>query len=388
MISNLEGIQQTDVITSADYFDPEEYQMGFGDNIWISFPGGVPFARSEESVSTIILPVGLDGRLSVPGMPPINVDGLNLAELQSIIEQMVRRSYGDFAVTSGLARSASFEIPVTGQVANPGIVTVNGLTRLSEALEEAGGVTATGSLSRILIIHAGEDSCFVDLNRFTTRGDMMANPLMRRNSRIHLYSSQANIVIEGSLQSVYQAGMSPGDDPRTSGIAARVVIEFIPGETPQLALERAGGVSPEADINSCYVSRTDAGSGIVIIPFSLQRGEGTCLLQPGDRIVVPSSERFINVTGEVVQPSPVSYSPGMTVSYYIGMVGGFSPTARRNGVKLLFSDGEKISAELTDIVPPGATVEVPRVAVQFWQEYLAILTGVATVVISYQSLFQ
>ncbi len=103
-------------------------------------------------------------------------------------------------------------------------------------------------------------------------------------------------------------------------------------------------------------------------------------LAPGDRIIVPFAERFINVVGEVRSSAPVAYSPGMTVNYYIGMAGGFLQTARRNSIRLVSPDGESVEAELTTIVPQGTTVEVPRVAVYFWQEYLTILTGVATVV--------
>ena len=69
------------------------------------------------------------------------------------------------------------------------------------------------------------------------------------------------------------------------------------------------------------------------------------------------------------------------------MAGGFNSVARRGGVKVVLSDGTKIDVELTDVVPPGATIEVPRVPVKFWEEYLTILTGVATVVIAYQSIF-
>ncbi|HRW78069.1 MAG TPA: hypothetical protein P5207_05315, partial [Candidatus Sabulitectum sp.] len=46
MGSDFTGLDGDFQLTSADYFDPEEYQVGYGDNIWISFPGGVPFARS------------------------------------------------------------------------------------------------------------------------------------------------------------------------------------------------------------------------------------------------------------------------------------------------------------------------------------------------------
>lgn len=376
-------------ITSADYFDPEEYQVGFGDQIWISFPGGVPFARSEESVSTIVLPVGLDGILSVPGMPPISVSGLNLSDLQVIIENMVRSSYGSFAVTSGLARSASFEIPVTGQVRQPGITAVNGLTRLSEVISEAGGATATAAMSNVLVVQSPGDSSYYDLNAFTLHGDMASNPLMRRNTRVHVFPSESTIILEGALSSFSENASLSGQQPSTIVDSQRMVVEYIPGETPGEALRRIGGASDGANVSACFVQRsTGTGQDYEILPFDLRRSAEEFSLTPGDRIVIPFAERFVNVVGEVRAPAPVAYSPGMTVNYYIGMAGGFLQTARRNSIKLVSPDGESEKAELTTIVPQGATVEVPRVAVHFWQEYLTILTGVATVVISYQSLFQ
>jgi len=387
MGSDLASLEQECQLSSADYFDPEEYQVGFGDNIWISFPGGVPFARSEESISTILLPVGLDGILSVPGMPPISVDGLNLAQLQSIIEEMVRGSYGSFAVTSGLARSASFEVPVTGQVSEPGIVTVNGLTRLNEAILEAGGVTATAAMSHILIVTIEGDSSIYDLNQFTMNGDIASNPLMRRNTRVHVFPSQASIILEGALGARSQPQVNSAQySPEAVLQNRRLVLEYIPGETPSEAIQRAGGVTEQADIPSSFVCRHLEDGTQAVLPFELQSRSDQFFLAPGDRIVVPFADNMISIVGQVNQPSSVPYSPGMTVNYYIGMAGGFTGAARTGSLQLVFPDGSKEDAELHDLVPPGAMVEVPRVPIQFWQEYLAILTGVATVIISYQSI--
>lgn len=381
------SVQQEYNLTSADYFDPEEYLVGFGDNIWISFPGGVPFARAEESISTIVIPVGLDGYLNVPGMPPVNVDGLNLAQLQSIIEEMVRRNYGSFAVTSGLARSANFEVPVTGQISRPGIVTVNGLTRLSQAIVEAGGGTATAALSRVLIVTIEGDSTFCDLNEFTMNGSLSSNPLMHRNSRIHVFPSEASIILEGALAGVVEQNQEGAvQAEQVFPESKRVVLEYIPDETPFEALQRAGGISVDSDIYSLCVHRREVNGNIAMFPFDLQSVEPEIFLAPGDRIVVPFSNRLISVTGEVRSPSSVSYSPGMTVNYYIGIAGGFTGAARQGSLKLICPDGDRKDAELSDIVPPGAIIMVPRVAVHFWQEYMAILTGVATVIITYHSL--
>lgn len=385
----LASLDEVSDLSSADYFNPHEYMVGYGDQIWIAFPGGVPFSGVEEAVSTIVLPVGLDGQLSIPGFAPMDVTGMNFSELQQRIDQMIRSSYGRLAISSGLARSASFEIPVTGQVNEPGIITVNGLTRLSEAIEYAGDRTAVASVSGIAVISTSGDSSFYNLNDFLINGELEANPLMHRNTRIHIYPARENIVVEGALSSIDDqvTAISPRS-PDDIYVSERVVLEYIHGETPQSALQRAGGISDSADIYGCFVQRTTDHDSAHIISFDFQQEASTFTLSPGDRLVVPFADRYISVVGQVMSPMPILYSPGMPVSYYIGMAGGFTAASKQGSLKIMHRDGSEENVELSTVVPPGSIVNVPRVAVMFWQEYLTILTGVATVVISYQSLFQ
>ncbi|MCD6588437.1 MAG: SLBB domain-containing protein [Candidatus Fermentibacteraceae bacterium] len=366
------------ILIPADYFDPVEYMVNPGDEIWMSFPGGVPFSGVSSVVSVVSMPVGLDGVLYIPAMPGIDTYGMNLQELQSTIFDLFSYHYRGLRVSSGLARSASFQIPVTGQVGIPGIVTVNGLTRLTEAIEKAGGIAYTGAASQILVISLDGDSTVYNLNSFTTDGNLSANPLLRRDTRIHVPVAASTITIEGAL--------SPEAGAGTVG-TNRLLTEYIPGESAREALVRFGGIARTADLAGCYVYRVYNDTLATQIPFSMQGTASPVLLQPGDRVVVPASPSFINVTGEVVLAAPVAYSPGMTVSYYVGMAGGFSSLARRSSVKLQLADGERYDADMTDVVLPGSTVEVPRVPVKFWEDYLIILTGLASIVIAYQSIF-
>ncbi len=373
-------------LSPLDYFDAEEYYVGPGDEIWISFPGGVPFsgASVNETVSVVVLPIALDGTLTVPTMPQINIIGMNLQSLQQHIENLFFTSYNGMVVTSGLARSAIFQVPVTGQIRNPGIISVNGLTRLREALSLAGGVSPTAAISRVLVISAEDDSTMYDLNDFTLNGNMDSNPLLHRNSRLHVYLADEIIIVEGALSRVQDDLLSTQPtDP-----SERIVLEYLPGESAGAAIARAGGVSSVANLERCFVNRVDTDSVCTMIPFIIQGDASTFLLQPGDRLVVPSSDEFINVTGEVVSPGPVLYSPGMTVNYYVGMANGFSNLARRGGLRVVLPGGDKLDSEMEDIVPPGSNIEVPRVPIKFWQEYLTIIMTVATVVITYHSITQ
>ncbi|MCP4647846.1 MAG: hypothetical protein GY852_08985, partial [bacterium] len=133
-------------LTSMDYFNIKEYMVNPGDEIWISFPGGLPFSGEDDAVSIVILPIALDGVLNIPTMPLIDTYGMTLQTLQDTIENLFLTSYGGMNVSAGLARSANFQVPVTGHIRTPGIIVVNGLTRLSEAIELSGGVSTTGAV--------------------------------------------------------------------------------------------------------------------------------------------------------------------------------------------------------------------------------------------------
>lgn len=381
-LSGLQLSTGTDAaLTPADYFNADEYIVTPGDQIWISFPGGIPFSSSNDAVSSVFIPVGLDGVLNIPTLPPVDTGGMTLRTLQNTIAGLVSGSYRGMIVSVGLARSASFQIPVTGQVGRPGIVTVNGLSRLTETLELAGGLSSSGSSSNIIIISLEGDSTTFNLNDFFANGDLGANPLVQRESRIHVPTLLSTVTVEGAI--------FPSLNRLENGtaLANRKLIEFIPGENARDAVIRVGGTLGSADLSNCFVHRTNTDLLAEFIPFTMQGQAISVALMPGDRIVVPSLSEFINVTGEVISKAPVPYSPGMTVNYYIGLAGGFNAVARRNSVRAILSNGARVNVELTDIVAPGATIDVPRVPVKFWEEYLVILTGVATVVIAYQSIF-
>lgn len=385
-VETMAGLPTGPELTSIDYFDSEEYLVNPGDEIWISFPGGLPFSGANEAVSIVFLPIALDGVLNIPTMPPIATDGMSLQVLQDRIEGFFLSSYRGMIISAGLSRSASFEVPVTGHLQEPGIVVVNGLTRLTEALELAGGVASTGAIANVIVVSTSGDSMTFNLNNFLLNGDMSSNPLMKRNTRIHVSSVEASIIIEGAL--AIESDQRNFPSQMILELSTRLIVEFIPEENAREAIKRVGGVSSRADINGCFIQRLNSDSVHINIPFSLQGENSSVLVLSGDRLIVPSSSDYINVTGEVISKNPVPYSPGMTVNFYIGMAGGFNSVARRNSVQLILIDGEKHDIELTDIVPPGSTIDVPRVPVKFWEEYLTILTGVATVVIAYQSIFQ
>jgi protein involved in polysaccharide export with SLBB domain len=80
--------------------------------------------------------------------------------------------------------------------------------------------------------------------------------------------------------------------------------------------------------------------------------------------------RWINVAGEVKNPQRIPYNPNLTVLTSIIIVGGFSPSADEQKVRLLRADAvmiidiKKVRADPSLDIPvePGDRIEVPHFA--------------------------
>jgi polysaccharide export outer membrane protein len=176
-------------LTILDYVDPSEYTIGTGDWLWISIAGGLPFLYSTEDLeasSVLNLPVTIDGNIVIPAIAAVPVAGLSLAEAKEAIVNAITFYYRGIDVSVGLSSPATFRIPVSGQVMNPGIVTITGITRLSQILDRAGGISPAGSWTRIEIHHVEGDTTIVDLTDFVMNGNLKSNPLLVRSDRIHV----------------------------------------------------------------------------------------------------------------------------------------------------------------------------------------------------------
>lgn len=94
-------------------------------------------------------------------------------------------------------------------------------------------------------------------------------------------------------------------------------------------------------------------------------------VRAGDSIEIPKKPSYVMVTGQVYNPTAVSYRPGKSASWYLGQSGGPTQLANKKAIFVIRADGsvlgsnqglwsgESLSAELR----PGDTVVVPEKAV-------------------------
>ncbi len=116
--------------------------------------------------------------------------------------------------------------------------------------------------------------------------------------------------------------------------------------------------------------RTTPGVGRVVVesdPAVLAaRPELDFVLEPGDRLTIPKRPSHVTVTGEVLNPSSVMFSTGLSARQYIQKAGGFASAAEKGDAFVIFPNGESEPLRLGTFsdgsvpIPPGSTIVVPR----------------------------
>jgi protein involved in polysaccharide export with SLBB domain len=213
-------------------------------------------------------------------------------------------------------------------------------------------------------------------------GDMIKIPSMDRYQKL--------VRVEGAVFGVGNVAKGV-ENSDTMGQVTRETSGLYPvvlGERVSDLIEKAGGTMPWADLDNAYIERVTDNPGRHKIPIDLNRilvekdFSADIAVEPGDRIVIPTTDDQIYVTGAVVKPGPRSYLTNYKAQNYVNMAGG--PTTRASMVraKIVHPDGEKEKYDEMTILKPGDTVHVPEKTFKFWQDYWTVLTGLATMAIA------
>ena len=113
-------------------------------------------------------------------------------------------------------------------------------------------------------------------------------------------------------------------------------------------------------------------------------------LMPGDSIVIKRATKTVNIVGEVFNPGIVELKKGKGINYYINAAGGYSRSADRNGVILIYANGivKPKNFFSSPRVTDGSTIMVnekeltePFNATQFATNWTSIISSVITVVV-------
>jgi len=371
-------------VPAIEQIDPSEYVLGPGDVLWLCAEGGLPSGFFPSAgTSVLYLTVAPDGEVIIPLMGGVPAGGLTLDQATLEICSRVHSRFRGVTASAGLAGVRSFRVAVTGEVVTPGIVTVHGTDHLWDVIAAACGSAPGASLSSVLVISSGGDSSRIDLAGFLASGDPAGNPMLAPGDRVFLDRASDFVEVQGAL--FLKGPFSLQHDTGGWSEGARGVLEFLRGETAGECILRAGGLTPWAMADSIYIERPLAGGGVEIVRAPWPSSDVP--MEPGDRLICPGSPASVSVTGFVHAPGPYPWVAGRDALYYIGQAGGFEQEARQSGTKVALPSGEEVDARDAGPLPAGAVISVPRKLLMWWQDYLTIATGVASVVIAWKSVF-
>ncbi|HYD65704.1 polysaccharide biosynthesis/export family protein [Azospirillum sp.] len=128
---------------------PPEYRFGPGDEIEIKM-----IYHPELSDRLLVAP---DGRVSLPLVGSVRVEGKTSDELAAELKALYRRELREPDVTVIGRAFASQRVLVGGEVMAPGVYTITGRLGAMQAAMLAGGFRETARLDQVALIRRGPD---------------------------------------------------------------------------------------------------------------------------------------------------------------------------------------------------------------------------------------
>jgi protein involved in polysaccharide export with SLBB domain len=297
--------------------DPTTYRIGPGDEFTL---------RLSNAPDQRIIRVGPAGDLLLPDAGSIVVAGLTLTETEELVRQRMGHNVHGKGFSLTFSRPRRFRMRVLGEVARPGVVTLQAPVRASEAIAAVGGISVAGA-QRGIQVRRGADTLLVDLVRAARSGDPIADPLVFESDVLYVPARARFVEVLGAVTHAGRYDFLSGD--RLSGLIAL-----------------AGGTLPEAAPEYAELTRFDARGLPERVPVALSTALATpggpedLPLADGDRLFIPSQAHWregmmVEVVGEVVRPGPYPITEGVDrVRGLLERAGGYTEFAERGAVRI------------------------------------------------------
>ena len=216
-------------------------------------------------------------------------------------------------------------ITLKGEVTNPGVYGIRPGERLSSILERAGGFQkdayAYGSI----------------LQRVQVR-------------ELELKEQESLIMRAKSVQSAIE--LMPENDPKQKQAKQSALQQY------QTTLEQLSANPPLGRVSMRISSEINRWKNS---PLDME-------VRAGDVLIIPKRPSYVLVTGQVFNPTAISYRPGKSAAWYLGQAGGPTLLGSKKAVFVIRADGSVIGSKkglwsgesFGEVLQPGDTVVVPE----------------------------
>ncbi|MGB3724186.1 MAG: SLBB domain-containing protein [Glaciecola sp.] len=239
---------------------PADFVVGPGDKIKLQLFG--------KETGNFVLDVNNDGSINLPGLNPIDVAGTTFREIKQIIVQKYSEQKIGVQAFVSIAEVRTIQIFLAGEFLQPGPLLVNGLSTITNALINSGGISPIGSLRYISLKRNGTTVSSFDLYDLIAKGDTRADIRLEHGDVLFVPAAKHIVSIDGEVR-------------------RPAIFEVKEKETIGELLMLAGGTLPSADTTGIQIIRKSA-SGLSVI--SVDGNDSKSLAQTlsnGDYVKVP-----------------------------------------------------------------------------------------------------
>jgi protein involved in polysaccharide export with SLBB domain len=112
-------------------------------------------------------------------------------------------------------------------------------------------------------------------------------------------------------------------------------------------------------------------------------GSADIIIQEGDELLIPEYINTIKISGNVLYPNVVTYTPGMSVKDYVDMAGGYGFNSKKNKSYIVYVNGTVARARKNSHsqIEPGCEIIVPQKARKegSLEKFLSIATTASSI---------
>ena len=276
---------------STDVPIPQNYILGPGDILRVQL-----FGNQNE---TLNLSVTRDGSVNFPKLGPIQVAGLNIDDVRTVIDRRVVKELIGVQTNITLGPLRGVQVFLLGDARQPGAYSVSGLATMTNVLTTGGGVATTGSLRKIELKRAGRVVQRLDLYDFLLRGDSSRDVRLQAGDAVFIPPVGPRATVAGAVTrpAVYEM----------SGVL-----------TVKGAIELAGGLAGNARRGQVTLERVDANGQKQLRSLDVRDADALAItLRDGDRLEVSAiyelAENPVSVSGHVRYEKSFAWDPALTL---------------------------------------------------------------------------
>ncbi len=289
---------------------PPNYTVSAGDGIFIGI-----YSQTYTSYQLTVTP---EGKLIIPRLGDVKVQGLTLPQLKERLKEKFSRVYRRAEVSVALLSLRTFEVEVLGETLYPTKVRVSAAERVSDAIAKSGVVLKTASLRQVKLKRTDPDTTLIlDLLPYYKILDARDNHHLKEGDAILLTRRIDSISVLGEVK-------YPGS------------YEYLPNDSLYRMLQLAGGTLETAYLDSVEIIRFSddrLSRKSLYVNLSGYPREASVALQRGDIVMVRRipkifPEETVEARGEFKFPGVYRVEPKKTrLRDIIQMAGGLTEKA-------------------------------------------------------------